>query len=86
MVDATIVIDNLTVLEDKDVHKPEVLSGKPSEEGRGSVATSSKTEGDPLFGGLHASSPVDSEEHLEPAKARFGPQVKLALAGSNLLA
>ena len=30
-----------TVLEDKDVHKSEVLSGKRSEEGRRSAATSS---------------------------------------------
>ena len=43
LVDATMVIENQTVLEDKDVHKSEVLSGKPFEEGRGSASTSSKT-------------------------------------------
>ena len=43
LVDATMAIENQTVLEDKDVYKSEVLSGKPSEEGRGSAATSSQT-------------------------------------------
>ena len=43
LVDATMVIESQTVLEDKDVHKSGVLSGKPSEEGLGSAATSSNT-------------------------------------------
>ena len=42
-VDAQMIMENQTVLEDQDVHKSEVLSGKPSEEGRGSAATSSNT-------------------------------------------
>ena len=42
LVDATMVIGNQTVLKDQRVHKSEVLSGKPSEEGRKSAAKSSK--------------------------------------------
>ena len=41
LVDATMVIENQTVLEDQYVQNSEVLSGKPSEERRESAATSS---------------------------------------------
>ena len=56
------------MLEDKDVHQYEVLSGKPSEEGRGSAATPSRTawaDAEFEIGDTAMAEPNDVREELE---------------------